>query len=52
MFRLLIIVMLLSGCASHKMTGYNVKTTVGQTEEEGKRSLYTGCSIDMHVDIK
>lgn len=42
----------MAGCANHKMTGYNVKTTVGQTDEDGKRSLYTGCTLDMHVDVR
>jgi len=44
--------MLLTGCGS-KLTGYNLKTTVGQTDyESGQRSLYTGASLDAHFDVK
>lgn len=49
---LLVTVVLLSGCTS-KLTGYNLKATVGQTEyDSGQRSLYTGATVDAHFDVK
>lgn len=54
MRKVLLIMLLLTvtGCGS-KLTGYNLKSTVGQTEyDDGKRSLYTGASLDAHFDVK
>lgn len=51
MIRALLICLLLTGCGG-KLTGYNLKSTVGQTEyEDGRRTLYTGCSVDMHFEV-
>lgn len=55
MFKLLFLMLILivAGCSNHQMTGYNLKGSVGQTSyEEGSRSLFTGCSIDAHFDVK
>lgn len=44
---------ILAGCANHRLSGYNLKTTVGQTDHDnGQRSLYTGGSTDFHFDVK
>lgn len=49
---LLIVTILLAGCGS-RLTGYNLKTTIGQTDyDNGQRSLYTGGSADFHFDVK
>lgn len=48
-----ILVLIITGCANHRLTAYNVKTTVGQTDyDNGQRSLYTGASLDAHFDVK
>lgn len=50
---LLALCLRLSACTNHKLTGYNVKTTVGQIQyEDGRSNLYTGASVDMHLDVK
>ena len=42
----------LTACGTHRVTGYNLKGTVGQTDyDNGSRSLYTGGSVDIHVDV-
>ena len=41
---------LMAACGT--LTGYNVKTTIGQTDyENGSRALYTGASVDAHFDV-
>ncbi len=44
----------LAGCSGHHLTGYNIKPTIGQTADldTGKRTLYTGASVDAHFDVK
>lgn len=43
---------LLVGCGS-RLTGYNLKASVGNTEyDDGRRALYTGGSVDAHFDVK
>ncbi len=50
---LILSVVLLAGCSGHRLTGYNVKTTVGQTEyDNGQKLVYTGASVDAHFDVK
>jgi hypothetical protein len=50
---LMIGLIVMAGCANQKVTGYNVKTTVGQTDyDNGQRALYTGASVDVHVEVK
>ena len=50
---LILAVVFLVGCSGHHLTGYNVKTTVGQTDyDNGQKSLYTGASVDAHFDVK
>lgn len=56
MVRLLVLVplatLLLSGCDRSRLTGYNLKGSVGQTDyQDGNRSLYTGASVDAHFDV-
>ena len=49
----IIIFLSLPGCASSRLTGYNLKASVGQTEyDNGSRSLYTGGAIDAHFDVR
>lgn len=49
----LVAALILAGCARHKLTGYNLKGSVGQTtEDSGARSVYTGASADFHFDVK
>lgn len=51
-FALILMVVLLAGCSS-RLTGYNIKTTIGQTQyEDGRSNLYTGASLDAHFDVK
>jgi hypothetical protein len=48
---LLMALVLLAGCGS-KLVGYNLKTTVGQTDyDDGRKSLYTGASADFRFDV-
>lgn len=48
---LLLVATMLTGCPS-RLTGYNLKATVGQTtEENGHRTLYTGGTVDAHFDV-
>ncbi len=52
-FILVLFVLVLAGCSGHSLTGYNVKTTIGQTEyDNGQKSGYTGASVDAHFDVK
>lgn len=49
---MIFVMLVLAGCNS-KLAGYNLKTTVGQTEyDDGKRSIYTGASADFRFDVK
>lgn len=46
-------IFIITGCAGHRLTGYNVKTSVGQTAyDDGRSSLFTGASADFHFDVK
>lgn len=45
-------ILFMSGCNS-KLTGYNLKASVGNTEyDNGQRAFYTGASVDAHFDVK
>ena len=49
----ILIAVALAGCSNHRLSGYNLKASVGQTDyDNGSRSLYTGASVDAHFDVK
>ena len=53
MLRWLILCLLLSGCASSRLTSYDVKANVGQTEyDTGAKALYTGVSAGFHYEVR
>ena len=50
-FLLALLLVVLPGCG--RLTGYNLKATVGQTQyDDGRNTIYTGTSIDAHFDVK
>ena len=50
---LLPICLFLCSCSAHRLDGYNVKVSAGQTENNtGAQELYTGASADFHFKVK